>query len=882
METQIIPCNSCTPAPIPSKLGNQSNFSPKPTLSFAEKPHPKVADSYLNYLRKNGRLSEAVTALDSVAQRGSKVKPKTYLNLLQSCIDANCIQLGRKLHARIDLVEEVNPFVETKIVSMYAKCGCLDDARKVFYEIRVKNLYTWSAMIGACSREQRWREVVELFFDMMEGGFVPDSFLFPKILQACANCRDFGTGKLIHSLVVRCGMSRCLRVNNSILAVYAKSGKLSSARRFFENMDERDRVTWNAIISGYCQKGDNEEARRLLDAMCEEGVQPGSVTWNILISSYNQLGHCDVAMELMRKMDSFGITPDVFTWTSMISGFAQNNRRSQALDLLKDMLWEGVEPNGVTLTSAISACASLKSLDKGMEIHSIAVKMGFICDVLVGNSLVDMYSKCGDLEAAQQVFDMILEKDAYTWNSMIGGYCHTGYCGKAHLLFMKMKESGVPPNVITWNVMISGFMQNGDEDQAMDLFHMMEKDGKIRRNTASWNSLISGYLHIGEKNKAFGIFRQMQSSFVIPNSVTILSVLPACANLVAWKKVKEIHGCVIRRNLETELSIANSLIDTYAKSGNIAYSRTIFDGISSKDVITWNSLIGGYVLHGYADNALDLFNQMKKLRFRPNRGTFVNVIFAYSLAGMVDEGEKAFSSITEEFRIIPALEHYSAMVCLYGRAGRLSKAMEFIDDMPIEPDSSTWAALLTGCRIHGNIGLAIRAGESLLDLEPGNFLIHELILKVYALCGKFGDASKTRKLEKENASQKFLGQCWIEVRNIVHTFLAGDQSSDVLYSWIQRIQEKVKGHDIQHGLCIGEEEREEIGGVHSEKLAFAFAMVGSNAPKVIRIVKNLRMCDDCHRAAKYISVAYGSEIYLNDSQCFHYFKNGHCSCKDYW
>lgn len=836
----------------------------------------------MNYLRKSGRLSEAVTALESIAQRGSKVEAKTYLNLLQSCIDANSIQLGRKLHECIDLVKEENPFVETKIVSMYAKCGCLEDARKMFGEMSDRNLYAWSAMIGACSRERRWREVADLFYFMMQDGVLPDSFLFPKILQACANCGDFEAGKLIHSLVVRLGMSCSIRVNNSILAVYAKSGKMSSARNFFENMHERDRVTWNAMISGYCQKGENEEAHRLFDAMREEGVEAGLVTWNILIASYNQLGHCDVAVELMKKMESFGITPDVFTWTSMISGFAQNNRRSQALDLFKDMLREGVEPNGVTITSAISACASLKSLEKGMEIHSVAVKMGFINDVLVGNSLVDMYSKCGKLEAARRVFDMILEKDVYTWNSMIGGYCQGGYYGKAHLLFMKMQESGVPPNVITWNVMISGYIQNGDEDQAMDLFQRMEKDGKIKRNTASWNSLIAGYLQIGQKNKALGIFRQMQSSCVIPNSVTMLSVLPACANLVSGKKVKEIHGCVVRRSLETELSIANSLIDTYAKSGNIVYSRTIFDGISSKDVITWNSLIGAYVLHGYVDAVLDLFDQMKKFGFRPNRGTFVNIIFAYSLAGMVDEGEKAFSSITEEYRIIRTLEHYSAMVDLYGRAGRLADAIEFIEDMPIDPDSSTWSALLTACRIHGNIGLAVRAGESLLDLEPGNILIHQLIFQAHALCGKLEDASKMRKLEKENASRKSLGICWIEVKNTVHTFLTGDQSSDVESSWIQRIKGKVEGPDTQYGLCIEEEEREEISGVHSEKLALAFALIGSPASKVIRMVKNLRMCDDCHRTAKYISMTYGCEIYLNDSKCLHYFKNGHCSCKDYW
>ncbi|ONI30040.1 hypothetical protein PRUPE_1G227600 [Prunus persica] len=566
MENFTIPCKSSPPTPIlPSKLGNPSEFSlrhAKPIISFSRKTLPKFTDTHLNYLCKNGQFSEAITVLDSIAQIGYKVPPTTYMNLLQS-------------------FEEINPFVETKLVSMYAKCGFLDDARKVFHAMRERNLYAWSAMIGACLRDQRWKEVVELFFSMMKDGVFPDYFLFPKILQACGNCSNIEATKLIHSIAVRCNLTSC----------------------FFDNMDERDGVSWNAIISGYCHKGESEEARRLFDAMSKEGIEPGLVTWNTLIASHNQLRHCDVAMELMRRMESCGITPD-------------------------KMLLAGVQPNGITITSAISACTSLKSLNQGLEIYSLAIKMGCIDDVLVGNSLIDMFSKCGEVEAAQKVFSMIPEKDVYTWNSMIGGYCQAKYCGKAYELFTKMQESDVHPNAVTWNVMITGYMQNGDADQAMDLFQKMEKDGKIKRNTASWNSLVSGYLQLGEKNKPFGVFRQMQAYCVNPNSVTILSVLPSCANLVAMKKVKEIHGSVLRRNLESEIPVANSLIDTYAKSGNIAYSRIIFDTMSSKDTITWNSAISGYVLHGRSDVALDLFDQMKKSGFKPNRGTFANIIHA--------------------------------------------------------------------------------------------------------------------------------------------------------------------------------------------------------------------------------------------------------------
>ncbi|XP_015573463.1 pentatricopeptide repeat-containing protein At1g19720 [Ricinus communis] len=885
MENLIMPIIKKSPISIPNEQDTLSAFSTKPTKSSVPFTK-KITDSHLNYLCKKGRLNEAVSALELIAQHGSKVSPKTFISLLQSCIDCNSVTLGRKVHAHFHLVQEKNPFLETKLVSMYAKCGSLSDARKLFGEMREKNLYTWSAMIGAFSREHRWKEVVELFYMMMEENCLPDAFLLPKILQACGNSRDIKSGEMVHSLAIKCGVDGYPFVNNSILAVYAKCGKLSLASKCFEMMDKSETAAWNALISGYCQHGQIEEAQRLFDAMREEGIEPGLVSWNILIAGYNQLGYFDIAMELMKKMEVLGTSPDVVTWTSMISGLAQNDKASKALHLFNDMILARVEPNGVTISSAVSACASLKVLNEGLEIHALAVKLGFVEDVLVGNSLIDMYSKCGKLENAWKVFDMMPEKDVYTWNSMIGGYCQVGYCGKAHMLFMKMQKSETQPNAITWNNMIWGYIHNGDEDQAMDLFRRMEEDGKIKRDTASWNSLISGYLQIGQKDKALSIFRQMQSFSININSVTILSVLPACANLIALKMVKEIHGCVIRRNLDSLLPITNSLIDTYAKSGNIGYSRTIFDRALFKDFITWNSLIAGYVLFGCSDAALGLVDQMKKLGIKPNRSTFVSIILAYSLAGLVGEGEKAFYSMMEDYQITPSLEHFSAMVHLYGRSAKLKEAMEFIEDMPMTPDFYVWSALLNASLIHGNFGLAIHAGENLLNLEPGNPVIRQLVSQAYVLYGKPKVALKVKCLKKNNKVLKLIGESWIEVKNNVHSFLAGDQSksnSDLLFSWVQSIIKEVKACDLQHGYCIEEEEKEEIIGTHSEKLALSFAFVcAPSAPQSIRIVKNLRMCADCHRMAKYISMKYGCEIYLSDSNCLHHFKSGHCSCGDYW
>ncbi|KAJ8555550.1 hypothetical protein K7X08_013046 [Anisodus acutangulus] len=273
---------------------------------------------------------------------------------------------------------------------MYSKCGSLQEAYLVFDEMRERDLFAWSAMIGACSRD------------------------------SCANCGDFETGNLIHSIVIRCGMGSEIRVNNSLLSVYAKCGLLSCAKRLFECMEMKDMASWNSIIMVYCHKGDIVEARRLLNLMRLEGVEPGLLTWNILIASYNQLGRCDEALEVMKEMEGNRIIPDVFTWTCLISGLAQHNRNNQALELFREMIVNGVKPSEVTLTSTVSPCASLKDLRRGRELHSLVVKLVYDGEVIVGNALVDLYSKCGKLEAARLVFDMISKKDVYSWNSMIG------------------------------------------------------------------------------------------------------------------------------------------------------------------------------------------------------------------------------------------------------------------------------------------------------------------------------------------------------------------------------------------------------------------------------------------------------------------------------
>ncbi|XP_062196729.1 pentatricopeptide repeat-containing protein At1g19720-like [Phragmites australis] len=690
----------------------------------------------------------------------------------------------------------------------------------------------------------------------------------------------------LHSMAIRRGFMGRVRdvpVGNSVLMMYVKCGELGRARWLFEKMEQRDLGTWNSMIFGCCRSGEWEEARRLLDDMRCEGTEPGVVTWNTLISSYARSGDLDVAMELLEQMEESGVAPDVVTWTSLVSGFVHSDRGDEALQWFIRIRLAGVEPNGMTIASAISACASLKLLCQGMELHCHTIKVRSINNVLSGNSLVDMYAKCGEIVAARRIFNEIPEKDIFSWNSMVAGYAQAGYCGKAYELFCKMENDGVRRNVITWNIMISGYIRNGDDERAFELFQMMESYG-VKRDTASWNILIAGSVHNGHFDRALRIFRQMQSLLVRLDYVTILSIIPTFANLVAVWKVREIHACIFHHYLEMDGKIANALINAYSKSGNLAGACAVFDRHSSRNIISWNCIILAHLLHGSPNEALDLFYQMKQEGVLPDHTTLTAVIKAYGLKGKVSEGKEIFFSMSCDYNITPDSDHYAAMVDLLGRSGRLQEAYELIDEMPLTPSSAVWEAFLTAATIHGNVRLVYLAARELSVIEPRGPRIQWLVSSLQNLTGKLVDVpdmmvpNKGRELDEVDS-------CSVEIKNKVYLFSSGDKfvlEHTVAELKLMMIQMELSMLNNGNGTLDFEDETEEITGIHCEKLAIAFVVSNSPDSRSIRIIKTVRMCSHCHTFAKLASEKYKRQILIKDPNCLHKFEGGKCSCEDYW
>eukprot|EP01018_Ginkgo_biloba_P019614 Gb_41544 [translate_table: standard] len=622
-------------------------------------------------------------------------------------------------------------------------------------------------------------------------------------------------------------------------------GKLVHAHIIYTEFQSQDIFLANKLVIMYAKCGSLVDARRVLDQMPKQNV----LSWTVMIVAYARHGHSEDALKMFSQMQRTGIQPDQFTFASVLP-----------------------------------ACAHLASLEHGRELHEDIIRSGFQSDIFVSSSLVDMYAKCRRIENARQVFDKMSERNVVSWNVMIAAYAKNGYVGEALELFQKMPER----DAVSWNLMIVGYVQNGPIDEALKLFQRMPEPDVV-----SWNAMIAGFTQNGHFDKALNAFRRMQLTCVEPNPETFTSILSACANLAAMEHGKEVHGNIIRSGCQSDVFVGSTLVDMYAKCGSIENARKVFDKVSRRDVVSWTSMITGYAMHGCPKEALRLFEQMEHSGTTPDHVTFVGVLSACCHAGLVQDGWQYFDRMSRCYHITPAMKHYCCMVDLLGRAGHLDEAEDFINKMPLKPDAAVWGSLLGACGIHTNIELGERVADQLFELDSKNAAHYVLLSNIYAAAGRWDGIEKVRKMMKYRGVEKIPGCSWIEVNGKVYSFLVGDRShpqTQEIYAKLETLSGQIKeaGYlpDTRFVLRDVElEQKEHILCYHSEKLAIAFGLLNTSPEIPIRIVKNLRVCGDCHSAIKFISKTAVREIVVRDSSRFHHFNDkndGQCSCGDYW
>ncbi|KAF5189346.1 Pentatricopeptide repeat-containing protein [Thalictrum thalictroides] len=616
---------------------------------------------------------------------------------------------------------------------------------------------------------------------------------------------------------------------------------------------------------------------------------------------------------------------DVYSWNSVITELARSGNSIEALRAFSSLRKLSLNPNRSTFPCAIKSCSSLFDLRSGKQTHQQALVFGFEYDLFVSSALIDMYSKCGVFNDARKLFDEIPIRNVVSWTSMVTGYVQNDNPHAALLLFKeflreesegsvfvdsvalvsvlsacsRVSKEGITKGVHGYlikrgferdlgvrNTLMDAYAKCGDVSVARKVF-----DEITLRDVVSWNSMIAIYAQTGLSMEALEVFYEMLMEREVEfNDVTLSTVLLACAHAGALQLGKCIHDQVIKLCLDENVFVGTSVIDMYCKCGRVETARKAFNRMNEKNVKSWTAMISGYGMHGRAKESLEVFYEMQKNGVKPNYITFVSVLAACSHAGLVEEGRHWFQTMSTKFNIEPGVEHYGCMVDLLGRAGCLNEAYHLIKGMKVKPDCVVWGALLGACKVHKNVELGEISAKKLFELDPNNCGYYVLLSNMYADAGRWRDVERMRVIMKNHGLVKPPGFSLVEAEGRVHVFMVGDRDHpqhEDIYKYLEKLSIKMQEvgyvpdttsvfHDVD------QEEKETVLRVHSEKLAVVFGIMNSIPGTTIQIIKNLRVCGDCHTAIKIISKIADREIVVRDSNRFHQFRDGLCSCGDYW
>ncbi|KAL1540102.1 Pentatricopeptide repeat-containing protein [Salvia divinorum] len=708
-----------------------------------------------------------------------------------------------------------NVSTHNTLLSAYAKQGRTLEALEIFDELPQPDSVSWTALIVGYNQKGRFGAALAMFMEMIKRGALPTEYTFTNILASCAVVEALNVGRKLHSFVVKLDLFRAVSVANSLLNMYAKSGDATTAVAVFERIELRNVSSWNAVITLYMQRGQVEEALAQFEHMEER---------------------------------------DAISWNSMIAGYNQHGFDAKALGMFRGMLNESrLKPDKYTLASVLSTCGNLQALACGKQIHAYTIRAEFDTSGPVGNALVCMYSKCGGVGIARKMLEA---------------------CGTCTL------------NVIAFTALLDGYIKAGDVNPAREVF-----DSLHERDVVVWTAMIVGYAQNGGNNEATKLFKSMFEEGIVPNSFTLAAMLSVSSNLASLNHGGQIHAVAKKLGEMSSVSVGNALISMYARAGNIASARKAFGLIQQRrDPVSWTSMITGLAQHGHGEEALELFEDMLLLEIKPDHITYVGVLSACTHMGLVEKGKSYFTKMIDIHGIMPTSSHCACMIDLYGRAGFLNEAQDFILDMSIEPDIIAWGSLLASCKAHKNMEVAAMAAERMISIKPDNSGAYSALANVYSACGKWEEAAIIRKSMKDRKVKKEQGISWLQIKGEVHIFGADDAlhpQRDAIDLRLTKIWEEIKkmGYvpdtdSVLHDL--DEEVKEQLLKHHSEKLAIVFGVMNTPEKSTLTIMKNLRVCNDCHSAIKYISKLVGREIVVRDATRFHHFRNGACSCRDYW
>lgn len=601
-------------------------------------------------------------------------------------------------------------FLAARLVSVYARFELIVDARKVFDAHPVEGL----------SNLLLWNSIMRA---CVSNGYYEEAFkLYDKMRKLGVWADGFTLPLVIRACKFMCSFNLCKTIHGHVLQMG------------FQNHLH----AVNELIGMYGKLGRMEYARLLFDRM---GVRR-CISWNTMISGYAFNYDCNGAYEMFRRMELEGLKPNPVTWTSLLSSHARCGQTEETIQLFRMMRMRGSGATAEAVAVVLSVCADLVAVGRGKVIHGYVIKDGFEDYLFVKNALICMYGKCGDVKDAHNLFLKMETKNLVSWNALITSYAESGFCDEAFAIFSQLDTSDDYPI--------------------------------IRPNVISWSAIIGGFASKGRGKESLELFQKMQLAPVMANCVTISSVLSVCAELAALNLGREIHSHVVRALMDSNILVGNGLINMYTKCGGFKEAQLVFEKIDGRDLISWNSMISGYGMHGLGENALKTFYEMIKSELKPDSVTFVSVLSACSHSGLVAEGRRLFSQMINKFRVEPQMEHYACMVDLLGRAGFLKEASDIVKSMPMEPNDCVLGSLLHSCIMYKNTDVAEETASHILNLNSETTGSYMLLSNIYAASGRWEDSARVRISAKTKGLKKIPGQSWIEVKKKLYVFSAGN------------------------------------------------------------------------------------------------------------
>lgn len=908
------------------------------TIGFAKGKmlHAEAFSLCSQQFKNNVALDEVIVANALRACAGTKVSVQYVQQIHAKCVHSGFI---------------ASPLVCNPIIDFYLKNEFVDCAFQIFNNMYTRNSGTWVAMISGLSQNCCEVDGILLYNEMRKSGVFPTPYVFSSIISACTKIDSYELGEQLHAIIYKWGFSSELFVCNSLVALYSRCGNLTAAELIFIEMQQKDKVSYNTLISGYSMQGSNERSLQLFEKMLMVSLKPDSVTVACILAACASMGVLHKGMQLHSYAIKAGMCFDVIVegslldlyvkctdvktahkffsetqssnvvlWNVMLVAYGQMGDLQESFRIYSQMQIAGLQPNEYTYPSIVRTCTSVGALDLGEQVHTQVIKNGFQANVYACSVLIDMYVKLGELGTAWKIFKRFSKDDVVSWTSMIAGYTQHDMFVEALNVFKEMQELRIQADGIGLasaisacagvqalnqgrqihsQSIVSGYLMDLSIGNA--LICLYARCGRIQeaymtfqkicdRDNISWNGLISGFSQSGLNEEALKVFCRMIQAGEEANVFTYGSAVSAAANLTNINLGKQIHANIMKTGNSSEAEVCNVLVTLYAKCGSLHGAKRMFVETPQKNEVSWNAMITCYSQHGYGRKAIKLFEEMQKLRIMPNLVTYVGVLSACSHIGFVEEGLSYFESMHEQHGLIPKPEHYACVVDILGRAGHLRRAREFVDSMPIQPDAMVWRTLLSACTVHKNTDIGEVAAKHLLELEPEDSASHVLTSNMYAVTGKWEYRDRARQFMKESGVKKEPGRSWVEVKNIFHSFFAGDRLhplADEIYTYLLDLNEQVAAigyvqdrKSLWNDLEL--EQKDPSTHFHSEKLAVAFGLLSLNSNIPLRVMKNLRVCIDCHNWIKLVSKVVNRTITVRDTYRFHHFHNGACSCKDYW